>query len=242
MIYLRLAKFLAAAGVASRRRAEEMISCGRIKVNGIVISEQGFKLKPGDEVEFQGQVLHLEKHVYLLLNKPSGYISSVKDNHGRPTVMELVKSIKARIYPVGRLDLDTEGLLLLTNDGEFSHLMIHPRHEVTKKYEALVQGQVAGDDLRQLQQGIILDDGLTAPAKVRVLKQNEDHTLLELEIHEGRKRQVKRMCEAIGHKVVHLRRTSFAFLNLEGVPSGKYRELTAAEVGKLKESAQKFSH
>lgn len=235
---MRLAKYLAEAGVASRRKAEELIMQGRVKINGLVVKEKGCTINPGvDRVEFDGRIISREEKVYILLNKPAGYISSVFDPQGRPTVMELLKDIKLRIYPVGRLDFDTEGLLLLSNDGDFTNLMIHPRYEINKTYQALVKGKPDKKSLQILQEGIQLEDGITAPARVNILKALQDKTLLEIEIHEGRKRQVKRMCLAIGHPVISLKRTTFGFLKLQGVAPGKYRFLTPSEVNRLKQQA-----
>ncbi|MEN6327223.1 MAG: pseudouridine synthase [Syntrophomonas sp.] len=237
---MRLAKYLANAGIASRRKAEALIADGRVRVNGEPITLQGYKIEPGDRVEFDGHILNGGAKIYILLNKPAGYLSTVQDPYGRPTVKELLEGIAERVYPVGRLDLDTEGLLLLTNDGEFSNKMIHPRYQIGKKYQAWVEGQVENQSLKQLEQGINLDDGPTSPAEVRVLQRKADMTLLELSIHEGRKRQVKRMCQAVGHKVIKLKRTNFAFLTLQGVEMGKYRHLTADEVDRLNNLAARF--
>lgn len=235
---MRLAKYLAEAGIASRRKAEELIAQGRVMVNGIPVQEKGYIINPGlDRVEFNGRIITREEKIYILLYKPVGYISSVFDPQGRPTVMDLLKDINLRVYPVGRLDFDTEGLLLLSNDGEFTNLIIHPRYEITKTYQVLVAGKPGEESLRRLQEGIQLEDGITAPAQVNILKSFKDKTRLEIEIHEGRKRQVKRMCQAIGHPVISLKRTALGFLNLQGVASGKYRFLTPEEVNKLKELA-----
>ncbi|MBP8818828.1 MAG: rRNA pseudouridine synthase [Syntrophomonadaceae bacterium] len=235
---MRLAKYLAEAGVASRRKAEELIMQGRVKINGLVVKEKGCTINPDvDRVEFDGRIISREEKVYILLNKPAGYISSVFDPQGRPTVMELLKDIKLRIYPVGRLDFDTEGLLLLSNDGDFTNLMIHPRYEINKTYQALVKGKPDKKSLQILQEGIQLEDGITAPARVNILKTFQDRTLLEIEIHEGRKRQVKRMCLAVGHPVISLKRTTFGSLKLQGVAPGKYRFLTPSEVNRLKQQA-----
>jgi 23S rRNA pseudouridine2605 synthase len=239
MINLRLAKFLAYAGVGSRRQAEKFITNGRVTVNGTTILEKGYKIAPDrDLIKFDGLMVSKQDSIYLLLNKPQGYISSVYDPQGRPTVIDLVKDISVRIYPVGRLDLDTSGLLILTNDGEFTNLMIHPRYEISKKYEAWVKGNLTPRSLITLKEGVLLDDGKTAPAKVCILKEEKDKTLLEIDIHEGRKRQVKRMCIAVGHPVLSLKRTAFSFLTLKGVANGKFRYLTPQEVTKLKDAAK----
>ncbi|WP_278279275.1 pseudouridine synthase [Syntrophomonas palmitatica] len=239
---MRLSKYIAGAGVASRRQAEEIIAQGRVKVNGALIIEPAYQVQPGiDEVECDETKLVFESPVYLLLYKPVGYLSSVGDARGRPTVMDLVADISARVYPVGRLDLDTEGLLLMSNDGEFANLMMHPRYEMSKRYEALVKGKVKKQALYKLERGLELEDGITAPARVRILAASQDNTLLELEIHEGRKRQVKRMCAAVGHPVIKLKRTSLAFLTLDGVECGKYRLLNGEEVEKLKALARRKS-
>ncbi|HBQ26032.1 MAG TPA: pseudouridine synthase [Syntrophomonas sp.] len=235
---MRLAKYLAEAGVASRRKAEELIGQGRVKVNGLLVQEKGCIINPGlDKVEFDGCIISREEKIYILLNKPAGYISSVFDPQGRPTVMDLLKDIKLRVYPVGRLDFDTEGLLLLSNDGDFTNLMIHPRYEITKTYQALVEGKPDKKSLQMLCNGIQLEDGITAPAQVNILKAYKDKNLLEIKIHEGRKRQIKRMCLATGHPVISLKRTAFGFLKLQGVAPGKYRFLTLGEVKKLKQQA-----
>ncbi|MCI1693040.1 pseudouridine synthase [Aneurinibacillus aneurinilyticus] len=232
----RLQKIMAQAGVASRRKCEELIVSGRVKVNGVTIQELGYKADAvRDEIEVDGKKIARENHVYFLLNKPTGYITSVTDPQGRKTVLDLMKGIEERIYPVGRLDYDTSGLLLLTNDGEFANRITHPRHELDKVYEATVRGRMEEDALIQLRQGIALEDGMTAPAGAVRLRFNEKSktTLIRLTIHEGRNRQVRRMCEAVGHPVRKLKRVRLAFLTLEGVPEGGYRPLTAEEVARL---------
>lgn len=239
---MRLAKYLAMAGAASRRQAEDLIRAGRVKVNGQVVNTPAINIDPEqDEIWFDGQLQYPEQMTYLLLYKPVGYISSVYDPQGRPTVMELVKDIGQRIYPVGRLDLDTEGLLLMSNDGEFANLMIHPRYEMSKTYEVLVEGKVEGKALEQLKRGVILDDGVTAPAQVQVIRLQNAQTLLEIEIHEGRKRQVRRMCAAVGHPVVHLKRVAFSGLTLKGLKPGQYRRLTFREKEELLQKASTAS-
>jgi len=236
---MRLAKALAHAGVASRRRAEELIRAGRVKVNGVVVTDPAFRVREGiDVLEVDGRPVEApQDRVTLLLYKPAGYVSTVRDPWGRPTVLDLLGQVPWRLYPVGRLDLDTEGLLLLTNDGELAQLLTHPRYEVEKTYEALVRGRPAAQDLARLRQGVKLEDGPTAPAKVRIVGHNGANTILEITIHEGRKRQIKRMCLAIGHPVLRLKRTRLSFLTLAGLAPGKYRFLTTEEVERLKAEA-----
>lgn len=230
---MRLAKYLAESGISSRRQAERLITQGKVKVNAKTITELAFTVKPGDRVEYEGKIIEQAEKIYLLLHKPAGYISSLADPQGRPRVIDLLSAVNTRVFPVGRLDYDTEGLLLLSNDGEFSNLMTHPRYLIPKKYEAWVQGIVKPDTIRQLEQGVALEDGITAPARVRLLSSKKGQSLLELEIHEGKKRQIKRMCLAVGHRVIKLKRTALAFLTLEGVPRGQFRFLTASEVERL---------
>ncbi|MGI5922176.1 MAG: pseudouridine synthase [Syntrophomonadaceae bacterium] len=236
---MRLSQYLAHAGIASRRQAEGLITEGKVKVNGVVVTTLGTRIDPEfDQVEYNNQIIKGEPKIYLLLNKPSGYLCSVRDSRGRPTVMDLVPQINQRIYPVGRLDYESEGLLLMSNDGYFTNLMIHPRYKIDKQYEVLVKGRLTPADARKLAAGIELDDGLTAPAKVQLLKTESDLTLIRITIHEGRKRQVRRMCSAIGHDVVRLKRTAFGFLTLDGVPQGKYRLLLPGEIKRLVQLAR----
>lgn len=236
---MRLSKYIAQAGIASRRQAEELILKGEVKVNGQVVTELGSKVNPeSDCIEYNGELISVEKKIYILLYKPSGYISSVVDPYGRPTVVELLKDINQRIYPVGRLDFDTEGLLLLSNDGYFTNLMIHPRYKIRKRYQALVKGIVKEKELSCLRNGIMLEDGMTAPAQACIIKIERYNTLLEICINEGRKRQIKRMCSSIGYPVIKLKRVGFAFLNLNGVKPGKYRNLTEKEINGLINIAQ----
>lgn len=236
---MRLAKYLAQAGIASRRQAEQIIKKGEVKVNGQAVTAMGIQVEPGlDLIEYRGQIVgaSVTRMRYVLLYKPPGFICSVKDPQGRPTVLDLLQDIEERIYPVGRLDFDTSGLLLLSNDGEFANLIMHPRYKITKTYEALVRGWVSPSKLDQMRQGMRLDDGMTAPAQVKLLQDGSD-SLLEIKIHEGRKRQVKRMCTAIGHPVIHLKRTGLAFLSLQGLEEGNYRFLTDQEVMNLQNCA-----
>ncbi len=237
----RLQKIISRAGAASRREAERMILSGRVQLNGQVVTELGVQAEFGrDEIAIDGQVLKLQvPRLYFLLNKPQGYISAVKDDRDRKTVLDLLPKVKEYIYPVGRLDYDTEGLLILTNDGEMMNGLLHPSYEINKTYVAQAQGVVKQGQLQKLAEGILLEDGMTAPAKVKLLKQAKDHSscLVQLTIHEGRNRQVRRMLQAVGHKVLKLRRTSFAGLTLQGVELGAYRELTQEEITALKKLA-----
>ena len=227
---------MAEAGIASRRRAEEMISQGRVKVNGQVISKQGSKVSADDRIEVDGKVIKREKKVYLLLYKPVGFITTVDDPQGRKTVFELIKGITARIYPVGRLDYNTSGLLLMTNDGKLTFQLTHPSFLIDKTYQVLVKGHPKQSDFRQLENGIYLEDGLTAPAKVSKIVRLKANTLFNLAIHEGRNRQVRRMCQSIGFPVEKLQRIKYAFLDLDGLQEGEYRFLSPAEVNKLKKN------
>jgi 23S rRNA pseudouridine2605 synthase len=234
----RLQKVLAHAGVASRRHCEELIVQGRVQVNGKIVRELGMKVNPdGDKILVDGRPIRLEKHVYLLLNKPTGVITSVRDPQGRRVVTDLLKGVKERVYPVGRLDYDTSGLLLLTNDGELANRLAHPSYEIDKVYRAWVKGVPAPEQVRKLAAGIMLEDGITAPGQAKLIKTSAagDKALLELTIHEGRNRQVRRMCEAIGHPVLSLERIRLGFLTLEGLKSGEFRPLTSAEVERLKQ-------
>lgn len=233
----RLQKVLAHAGVASRRHCEELIAQGKVQVNGQVVREQGMKVDPlTDKIVVNGQQIKQEQHVYLLLYKPTGVITSVTDPRGRRVVIDLLKGIKERVYPVGRLDYDTSGLLLLTNDGELANKLAHPSYEIDKVYRAWVKGVPSQEKVRKLATGIRLEDGMTSPGESKLLKtdSSSQKALVELTIHEGRNRQVRRMCEAIGHPVMTLERIRLGFLTLEGLKPGEYRKLTREEVESLK--------
>ena len=226
---MRLNAYLARAGVASRRKADELIKAGRVTVNGEPGRLNTFVGKQ-DRVELDGKPLARQSLAYVLLHKPAGVVTTASDPHGRPTVVELVLDFPVRVVPVGRLDADTTGALLLTNDGDLAHRLAHPRYEVEKVYEAEVEGEPSDEALRRLEQGVELDDGRTAPAKARRLAPSR----IELAIHEGRKHQVKRMLEAVGHPVKRLHRSRYAGLTLKGLGPGDSRELTGAEVERLR--------
>jgi 23S rRNA pseudouridine2605 synthase len=226
---VRLNAYLARAGVASRRKGDELIKAGRVTVNGEPGQLNTFVGKQ-DRVELDGKPLARQSLAYVLLHKPAGVVTTASDPHGRPTVVELVSDYPVRVVPVGRLDADTTGALLLTNDGELAHRLAHPRYEVEKVYEAEVEGDPGDDALRRLETGVELDDGPTAPARARRLGPGK----VELVIHEGRKHQVKRMLEAVGHPVTRLHRSRYAGLTLKGLGPGDSRELTGAEVERLR--------
>jgi 23S rRNA pseudouridine2605 synthase len=226
---VRLNAFLARAGVASRRKADELIKAGRVTVNGEPGQLNTFVAKH-DRVELDGRPLERQPLAYVLLNKPAGVVTTAHDPQGRPTVVELVARHGTRLVPVGRLDADTTGALLLTNDGELAHRLAHPRYEVEKVYEAEVEGEPSDEALAKLKQGVALDDGPTAPAHARRLGPNK----VELAIHEGRKHQVKRMLDAVGHPVTRLHRSRYAGLTVETLGPGESRELAGAEVERLR--------
>lgn len=232
----RLQKLLAKAGVASRRHAEELIRAGRVMVNGQVVTELGSKADPEhDRIIVDGRELSVQQPLrHLLLFKPSGYVTTVSDPEGRPTVLELIRDDETRLFPVGRLDMDTEGLLILTNDGDLAYHLTHPSHEVDKTYLALVEGVPTKTRLRKLARGIELEDGKTAPAKVDALTTDGESTWISITIHEGRNRQVRRMLDAVELPVKHLRRTRLAFLTLDGLAPGEYRALKPEEVERLR--------
>lgn len=236
----RLQKVLAQAGIASRRKCEEYITSGRVTVNDVEVKELGVKVNPdSDVIKVDGKPIKAQKKIYLMLNKPKGVITSATDPEGRKVVTDFLPGIKERVYPVGRLDYDTEGLLILTNDGEFANLLTHPRHHVPRTYHATVEGNLHGNVLDKLQAGVKLDDGMTAPAEAEYYDVNPDknETIVAITIFEGRNRQVRRMFEALEHPLVRLKRVSFGSLELMGLPRGKYRELGPAEVKALREDA-----
>ena len=235
-----LQKFMAEQGIASRRKSEELIAAGKVKVNGHV-AEIGMKINPyKDLVTVKGEKITFvrkRKMVYIMLHKPRGYVTTVSDEKGRKTVMDLIPDIKERVYPVGRLDKDSEGLLLLTNDGVFTNCMTHPSHEYAKKYRVTVRPKITDAALYNLRHGIEIDGKMTAPAEVSILTEEEGRVVLEFVIHEGRNREIRKMCESQGLEVARLKRTAIGSLKLGMLPQGQYRELSEQEVKKLLRSA-----
>ena len=236
----RVQKVIAQAGVTSRRKAEKLIVEGRVKVNGEVITELGVKVSPKDRVEVDDVPIEKEAPVYYVLNKPTGVLSTVEDDRGRKTVIDLMPHVPERIFPVGRLDYDTSGVLLLTNDGDFSYKLTHPKYEVKKVYVARVEGNPERYKLRKLERGIELEDGKTAPAKVRKIRFNKKSgdAIIEITIHEGRNRQVRRMFDAIGHPVVKLTREQFGIIHVHGLNAGESRALSPHEGKQLRVLAE----
>lgn len=231
----RLQKIIAAAGYCSRRRAEDLIVAGRVRVDGQIVTL-------GDQADAEKSTILIddkplkaaEDLVYILINKPLGTVTTLSDPEGRPVVTDLVRDLSVRLFPVGRLDINTSGLLLLTNDGALANRLAHPSHQVEKRYLAKVRGQLSEQSKRLIEEGVALEDGLTAPATLTNLRYRGGHTWFELAIHEGRNRQVRRMCEALGHQVSRLVRIGYAFLTLDGLAPGQRRMLTNQEVARLK--------
>ena len=232
MALVRLQKFLASAGVCSRRKAEQFISEGRVCVDGDVVTAQGLKINPEiDRVSFDGKpVKPAAEKLYYLLNKPAGYVTTLSDPQGRPIVTSLLEGVNERVFPVGRLDYDTVGALLLTNDGELAQKIQHPSFETFKTYEATVQNKPHPDRIKQLEQGLIIDSKKTAPATVNKITRLKGQHIVTLTIHEGRKHQVKKMLAAIGSPVIHLKRIAYGNLKLNNLPEGKFIKLTSSEV------------
>lgn len=232
----RLQKFLSECGIASRRAAEKLIKEGYISVNGCVVRDMGVKVDTDiDIVRYKGAIVKksIEK-VYIMLNKPKGYITTVNDEFKRRTVMELVKGVGVKVYPVGRLDYDSSGLLLLTNDGDFTYRLTHPGHEVNKVYEVRINGFPDENSIEKLRTGVVIDGRSTSPADVYVLNTGENYTVLKFIIHEGRNRQIRKMCSTIGHEVIDLNRVSIGDIKLGNLKAGEWRYLTPAEISCLK--------
>lgn len=233
---VRLQKFLAEAGIASRRKAEELIVMGKIQLNGKVVTELGTKVDTQkDVVLYQNKKVEIKQNfVYIMLYKPEGYVTTVKDQFQRPTVMDLLKDVTERVYPVGRLDYDTSGLLLLTNDGDLTYRLTHPKHHIEKTYEAKLFGIPSEQDILKFRRGIIIDGKKTEPATLEILKKEKKYTTVRIVIQEGRNRQVRKMCQAIKHPVAQLKRIGTGTLFLKDLKKGSYRYLTQKEISYLK--------
>ena len=237
----RLQKFLANRGICSRRKAEEAILAGKVKVNGKLVTELGTKVNPEkDEVEYEGKQVSIQKEkVYILLNKPIGYVTTVKDQFHRQTVMDLLKqhgkTLKTSVVPVGRLDMYTSGALILSNDGDFIFEVTHPKHEITKTYQVTLKGKIMQEEIEHLKKGVDIGEYVTRPAEARIMKIDEEKDIsrVEIKIHEGKNRQVRRMCEAIGKKVLALHRSKIGNLDVKDLKLGEWRYLTEKEVGQI---------
>ena len=233
---MRLQKYLAECGVASRRKAEEFIAQGKVSVNGKIVTELGTKVTPNiDKVVYNGKEIKIEEElIYILLNKPIGYVTTVKDQFKRDSVLDLVK-INKRLVPVGRLDMYTSGALILTNDGDFVYKVTHPKHEIEKTYTVTIKGIVKQEEVERLRKGVKIEDYVTKPAKVKILKTEDEKNIsrLEIIIHEGKNRQVRKMCESIGHKVLALHRSKIAGIGVKDIPLGKWRYLSLEEVKRI---------
>lgn len=231
---MRLNKYIAQSGIASRRKADDLTLNGNVRINGQVVRELGTQVQPDDTVEVNGVVIEpTEKKVYVLLNKPVGFVTTMKDEYDRPIVSDLITDINERLFPVGRLDYNTSGLLIMTNDGDMAYKLTHPKHEVTKTYRAKVNGYISDTALAKLRRGVDIGGFVTSRARVEVVKQNERTTVIELEIHEGKNRQVRRMCKAVGYPVMELERIAIGDIKLGHMRPGHYRKLTREEVLKL---------
>lgn len=235
---MRINKYIALCGVASRRKAEELILAGRVTVNDEVMTELSYKVdEENDIVKVDDKLIKEEnKLVYILLNKPEGYITTVKDQFDRPSVIDLLSDVKERVFPVGRLDYETSGLLLLTNDGDLTYKLTHPKHEIDKTYIAMVKGELTEEEIKNFKSGLEIEDYITAPAKLRVLYYDKVKNIskLEIKIHEGKNRQVRKMCKAINHPVLRLKRVAMGKITLNECKIGEYRYLTKEEVNYLK--------
>lgn len=240
---VRLQKILSAAGVASRRAAETMIVAGRVSVNGQTVTELGTRADPdADDIRVDGRRIGVRRHQYLLVNKPRGYVTTRSDPQGRPTVMDLVPESRRHLYPVGRLDYESEGLLLLTNDGDLAAQLMHPSREVEREYQARVRGVPPLDTIRRLARGVMLDGRRTAPARVQLVETGRgargDQAIISIVLREGRTRQVRRMCEAVGHPVIRLRRVRIGPIADAMLKPGMFRDLTTREIDRLKHAAE----
>ncbi|MCR4668060.1 MAG: rRNA pseudouridine synthase [Clostridia bacterium] len=231
---MRINKYIAASGIASRRKADELIKNGNVRVNGTALTEPGYEVADGDVVEVNGTpVLPPENKVYILLNKPVGYVTTVKDEGGRPTVMDLVTEVEGRVFPVGRLDVNTSGMLIMTNDGDFAYRVAHPKHELGKTYRVRVTGIVTRGKLDRLRKGVDIGGFVTSPAEVEIVKELPKETVLEITIHEGKNRQVRKMCKAIDCPVRELERIAIGPVKIGRLATGGYRKLTRQEIDAL---------
>ena len=230
---VRLQKYIAMSGAASRRAAEKLIDEGRVKVNGKKVTEQGIKVEIGnDKVELDGKLIRAEnKKVYIAVNKPAGYVTTMHDQFDRPTVMELVQDLNVRVFPVGRLDYETEGLLIMTNDGIWANKVTHPRYEASKRYYAVLKGVLTIPSLNRIRRGVMIDGRKTSPAECEIKEIEGGMTLVEITIHEGRNRQVRKMFEAVGNPVIELKRVQIGNIQLGNLPEGRWRHLTSGEIG-----------
>ena len=232
---MRINKYIAQAGIASRRKADQLIMSGNVKVNGAVMKEPGYDVAEGDKVEVYGRLLeNRTKLEYVLINKPTGMVTTVSDDKDRLTVMEVVKDIDARLFPVGRLDYNTSGALLMTNDGEMAYKLTHPKHEVYKTYRARVAGVLSNEKVARLRKGVDIGGFVTSRAKVNVIKGNQHSTIVEISIHEGKNRQVRKMFAAVGNPVQELERTAIGEIRLGHLKPGHYRKLTREEIQYLR--------
>jgi pseudouridine synthase len=241
---IRLQLVLSRAGVASRRKAEDLIVAGRVRVNGKVVTQLGTKVDPSESaIKVDGKLLGAapQRPVYLLMNKPRGVLTAAVDADGRPVVTQLIRGIRQRVFPVGRLDLDTEGLLLLTNDGELAHKLTHPSFGVPRTYHAKVSGKPDARTLERMRKGVRLEDGPSGPARVRFVKPTDTNAWLEITVSEGRNRLIRRLCQAVGHPVSKLKRVSYGGLKLRGLSPGGWRELTDSEVAWLRKAVKDSS-
>jgi 23S rRNA pseudouridine2605 synthase len=228
---IRLQKYMADCGVASRRKCEEFILAGQVSINGKIVRELGVKVRPVDTVRYNGRIIKPKiKKVYIMMNKPTGYVTTVSDQFDRPTVMDLLEGVRERVYPVGRLDYDTAGLLILTNDGDLTNKLTHPSHQMAKTYMAEVMGEPTEAELDKLRKGVQLEDFITSPAKVKVVEIKEKTTLLEITIHEGHNRQVRKMCDAIEYPALRLRRTKIGKLELGDLPRGRWKYIQLSDI------------
>ena len=233
---MRVNKYMALCGVASRRKSDELIQNRKVKVNGAIVEELGINIDENkDIVEVNGKRINLEqKNIYILINKPEGYVTTVKDQFDRKTVLDLVKDIDERIYPIGRLDYETSGLLILTNDGDLTYRLTHPKHEVVKTYLARLKLVPDKIKIKQFESGLKIEDYVTAPAEFKIIKKEEKQSVCEIKIHEGKNRQVRKMCRAIGHPVLSLKRASIGNIQLGNLKVGEYRHLNQKEINYLK--------